>query len=351
MKYEKEWSFALFTAGEGGYNTFRIPAVITLPGGRILAFAEGRRMSAHDYGEIDLVVKISDDGGRTFGPLKLVASGGGNTAGNPCPVYDRVTGKVIMVFNRNLAEGHQRLIEQGKAPRTVHVTVSNDNGDTWEPERDITEQTKLPDWTWYGVGPNHALQLASGRILIPCNHAVLIEGEEKSGPYHSHTIYSDDHGETWTIGEDIDVYTTEDVVVQLKDGRVLINIRLLDYANPGIGCRFMAVSTDDGVSFGEYRYVKEQPDPGCQGSMLAVIRDDKEYVLVTNAATTEGRKRMMIHESADGGDTWAEACLLTDDPAAYSDLTETAEGKIGVLYETGKEWPYETITWTVVKIS
>ena len=129
MKYEKKMGFALFVAGEEGYNTFRIPAVITLPNGRLPAFAEGRRLSASDYGEIDIVVKVSDDGG-----------------GN------------------------------------------------WEPERDITESTKPSDWTWYAVGPNHALQLTSGRLLFPCNHAVLIENEEKSGPYHSHIIYSDDHG-------------------------------------------------------------------------------------------------------------------------------------------------------------
>ena len=347
MHFQKTNSFPLFISGTEGYDTFRIPALITLPGGRILAFAEGRRFSASDTGDIDIVLRISDNGGQTFGPLKVIASGGGSTAGNPCPVYDTVTGQIIMIFNRNHTEGHQYLIEQGKSPRTVHLTTSSDNGDTWSPEQDITAQTKLPHWTWHAVGPNHALQLASGRLLVPCNHSEFLEKEGKSGPYRSHTLYSDDHGQTWQIGEDIADDTTECVLSQLKDGRVLINIRLL----PCPGCRSMATSLDDGVTFVQHHLVETQPDPGCQGSMMVLTHQDQEYMLVTNAADTAERKRMTIHESSDGGDTWAEACVLTETPSAYSDLAQIDSDHIAVLYETGRTWAHESITFDVVKLS
>ena len=344
MNYEKTSSFPLFISSQEGYHTFRIPALITLPGGRILAFAEGRRLDAQDAGDIDLVLKISDDGGRTFGPLKVIAASGGNTAGNPCPIYDKVTGQVVLMFNRNQSDGHQNAIEEGKSARTVHITFSADGGDTWQPEQDITAQTKLPDWTWHAVGPNHGLQLSSGRLLVPCNHAEFLEDTGKSGPYHSHTLYSDDHGTTWQIGQDIADDTTECVLSQLQDGRVLINIRLL----PCPGCRSMATSFDDGISFVQHHTVEAQPDPGCQGSMHVLTHEDQEYVLVTNATALDVRRRLVLHESTDGGESWSEAFVITEGPCAYSDLAQLDDSHIAILYEAGEDYSHETITFDVV---
>lgn len=345
MKYEKIWSTTIYTAGDEGYDNFRIPTMITLPNGRVLAFAEGRSAMS-DAGEINIVLRISDDGGRTFGPIKIVVPGCGNTAGNPCPVYDRVTGKVLLIFNRNNADGHEGLILQGKAPRTVHITESCDNGETWAAERDITVQTKMPLWTWHAVGPCHAIQLHSGRIVVPCNHAVLDPHTEKSGPYRSHTLYSDDHGLTWKIGRDVAESTNECTVTALKDHRVLINMRI----QPIQTCRSLAVSLDGGDSFGEYRFVEAQPGPACQGSMLTVEHGGTEFVLVSNPSHPTNRELLIIHESADGGDSWQDGYVVTEGPAAYSDLTQLDEDHIAVIYETGEESPYEKIEYTVLKL-
>ena len=347
MKYKKISSFPLFISGQEGYHTFRIPALITLPKGRILAFAEGRRLDANDAGDIDLVLKISDDGGQTFGPLKVVAASGGNTAGNPCPIYDKSTGQVVLMFNRNQSDGHQNAIEAGKSARTVHITFSADGGDTWQPERDITVQTKLPNWTWHAVGPNHGMQLASGRLLVPCNHSEFLEDAGKSGPYRSHTLYSDDHGATWQIGEDIADHTTECVVSQLQDGRILINIRLL----PCPGCRSMATSFNEGVSFVQHHTVEAQPDPGCQGSMYVLTHQNQEYVLVTNASSVDARRRLVLHESTDGGEIWTESFVITEGPCAYSDLAQLDDSHIAVLYEAGQDYSHETITFDVVALN
>lgn len=70
-----------YTAGRGGYNTYRIPAVVTTRKGTVLAFAEGRRDGAGDSGDIDVVLKRSSDGGCTWGPLEVVAAGRGDTRG------------------------------------------------------------------------------------------------------------------------------------------------------------------------------------------------------------------------------------------------------------------------------
>ena len=53
----------VFKSGDDGYNCFRIPTIIKAKNGTILAFAEGRKKSCSDNGDIDLVYKRSSDNG------------------------------------------------------------------------------------------------------------------------------------------------------------------------------------------------------------------------------------------------------------------------------------------------
>ena len=53
----------VFRSGEGGYHTYRIPALIETKKGTLLGFCEGRRGSRSDTGDIDLLLKRSRDGG------------------------------------------------------------------------------------------------------------------------------------------------------------------------------------------------------------------------------------------------------------------------------------------------
>lgn len=46
----------VFTAGEKGYASFRIPAIVKAPNGDLLAIGEGRVRHAGDFGNIDLVL-------------------------------------------------------------------------------------------------------------------------------------------------------------------------------------------------------------------------------------------------------------------------------------------------------
>ena len=80
-----------------GYAIFRIPAVIVTQKGTVLAFAEGRE-GQEDSGDIDLLVKRSSDNGKTWSEQSVVWSDGGNTCGNPCPVIDQTTGRIILMM-------------------------------------------------------------------------------------------------------------------------------------------------------------------------------------------------------------------------------------------------------------
>src|SRR5215471_3322921 len=76
----------VFTAGENGYHTYRIPALVATPRGTLLAFCEGRKAGRGDAGEIDLLLRRSTDGGKTWGRVQVVWDDGPNTCGNPCPL-------------------------------------------------------------------------------------------------------------------------------------------------------------------------------------------------------------------------------------------------------------------------
>ena len=96
----------LFSAGDGGVHTYRIPAIVQTQGGVLLAFAEARHNSRSDTGDIDLVVRRSTDGGRTWGETITVWDDGGNVCGNPCPVVDRRTGRVLLLSTWNNGNVH-----------------------------------------------------------------------------------------------------------------------------------------------------------------------------------------------------------------------------------------------------
>lgn len=154
----------LFKASQDpGYACFRIPAVVKTTKGTLLAFAEGRVNDCSDAGDIDIVLKRSTDGGRTWGPLQVVNEGGGDTHGNPAPIVDRETGRILLAETYNTGRTDGRNCDV-PCDRTPHMQHSDDDGLTWSEPRDLSDEI-LPDhWnSWYATGPVHGIQLSRGR--------------------------------------------------------------------------------------------------------------------------------------------------------------------------------------------
>ena len=78
----------VFESGMEGHKSYRIPAIISLPNGDILAFAEGRKNNASDFGDINIVQKRSKDKGKTWTELQTIVDYAALQAGNPAPVVD-----------------------------------------------------------------------------------------------------------------------------------------------------------------------------------------------------------------------------------------------------------------------
>ena len=87
----------LWEKGTGKYNNYRIPSIIVTQKGTLLAFCEGRE--GGDAGNIDLLLKRSEDGGKTWGKEQVIWDDKENTCGNPCPVVDKKDRANFVVFN------------------------------------------------------------------------------------------------------------------------------------------------------------------------------------------------------------------------------------------------------------
>ncbi|WP_309097287.1 sialidase family protein [Streptomyces sp.] len=347
-----------FRAGREGYASFRIPAVVATGTGTLLAFCEGRVGSRDDFGNIDIVLKRSTDGGRTWGPLRVAARNGDALAGNPAPVV-LDTGRVLLVHVRNAAPATEDAIRRGRVSaadgRRVWVQHSDDEGLTWSAPREITQQTKKPEWRWYATTPGHALRLGTGRIVVPANHSLPPTGTDNGteGRYNGgHCLLSDDAGATWRIGyvdDDPDGYinANETTAAELPDGRVYFNTR---NDSPAPGTRADAHSADGGQTLVKpFRPQAGLSAPVCQASVLQLR--DPDVLLFSGPADPGFRALMTIRASTDGGTTWRPAHTVDGLPAAYSDLVRVDPDTVGLLYETGDFGAYETITFRRVPVA
>jgi len=333
-------AYDLFVAGQGGYHTYRIPALVVATNGAILAFCEGRKSSSSDSGNIDLLLKRSLDSGKTWQATQLISDDGDNIFGCPAPVVDQVTGEIFLLTTWGLGSDTEKKVMAGTAtePRRVYIQSSKDNGATWSKSRDISVDVKKPHWRWYSTGPVNGIQLTAGpyrgRLLIPANHSD--HSDPTKHPYRSHIIYSDDHGATWHIGGIEDEKTNESTLVELSTGDVLQNMR----SYHGQHCRAVATSGDGGITFSSITLATNLVDSVCQASLLRV-RDGT--ILFANPASTK-RENLTIRVSRDDAKTWASSKLLHAGPSAYSCLAQLPDGTVLCLYENGEKSPYEKIT-------
>lgn len=345
-------STALFTAGADGYKSYRIPALVTSSKGSLLAFCEGRKNSAGDDGDIDIVLKRSRDGGRSWTAPQVVWNDGPHTCGNPCPVADAATGVIWLLMTRN--EGadkeHEIIRKTAQGTRTVWVSKSMDDGVTWSAPENITAAVKDTSWGWYATGPGAGIQVAygphRGRLVIPCDHSYDdAAGQIANGPYQygAHVIYSDDHGATWQRGGSIGPKVNECQLTELADGKGGLLINMRSYF--GRGCRTQSVSHDGGGSWSAPQDVPSLEEPVCQASIARYSWPRKQHgglLLFLNPASSK-RACMTLKASNNDGQAWETVQVLHAGPAAYSSLAVLKNGQAACLYEAGDKNPYEKI--------
>ena len=340
----------LYQRGKGNYNTYRIPSLIVTTKGTVLAFAEGREGEG-DGGDIDMIVKRSTDNGKTWSKTAVVWNDEANTCGNPCPVIDQTTGRIVLVMSWGHGEMKDDNIINGKYQRHPYMCYSDDDGLTWSEPVNLVESCKRPEWGWYATGPGIGIQIKSGkyknRLVIPANHSYLPK-KKKDGvvdgkyAYGAHVLFSDDGGATWQISESLAPNFNESQVIELEDGRLMMNMRSFN----GIYCRAISYSDDGGATWSEVEHDYQLVEDECQASIIKYGKyDGKQMYLFSNPANPHSRAYMTVKVSIDECKTWSNGKLVYGKCAAYSCLTLLPNGNIGLLFEGGKDYRYESINF------
>lgn len=324
-----------FYQGMNSYNTFRIPALIEAPDGTLLAFAEGRKNSSSDTGNIDLVLRRSFDGGNTWQSLQVVWSDDANTCGNPVPVIDSSNGRIWLFMTHNHGSDTQDEISAGTSieVRTIWSCYSDDNGATWSTPVNRFSEVQNPDTRWDATGPGNGIQLSygpkAGRLIIPANGRV---------------IYSDNHGATWVQGG-FSTGGSESSVAELNYGTLMKNDRATGSYKTYFR-RIVYYSYNYGSSWSSPIVRDDLVDPICQGNIISYVPtgSSDRLVLFSNPAATT-RIKMTVKMSRSNGSTFETKKLIYGNSSAYSCLAKMSGDNIGLLYENGDGWPYHRISF------
>ncbi|MEZ6048802.1 MAG: exo-alpha-sialidase [Planctomycetaceae bacterium] len=352
----------LFTAGEFDYKLFRIPGIVVTSKGTILAYCEARRAGG-DWAQIDVMLRRSTDNGKSWSPAqklveikgdlpvnpvaiaRKVDEPGANTVNNPVAIVDHETGTIHFLYCLEYM-------------RCFYMS-SDDDGVSWTEPVDITStfDNFKPDYDWkvIATGPGHGIQLQlgphKGRLVVPVWLSLGTEGNAHR-PNVNSTIYSDDHGKSWQRGEfampveGIVKNPNESIIVQLADGRVMLNARSESATNR----RLIAISPDGATNWGPVTAAEELHEPICMAGITRVqlpTADKPGIIAFSNPDNLErrdgqeapgkgrDRKNVSVKLSFDEGTTWPATRVLEPNGSGYSDLAALGDGTILCFYERG----------------
>ncbi|WP_230679910.1 sialidase family protein [Pontibacter rufus] len=353
--YAQPTDVPVFISGQDGYQSYRIPAIVGLANGDLLAFAEGRVHGSGDFGDIDMVMRRSTDKGKTWSALQVVVDYDKLQAGNAAPVVDLTDpaypkGRIFLFYNTG--NNHEGEVRKGNGLREVWYKTSTDNGATWSEPVNITTQVHRPnqpeanpaytfteDWRSYANTPGHAMQFADGkykgRIYVAANHS---EGDpqEASKDYSAHGYYTDDHGKTFKLSETVpESGSNEATAAPLTDGKLMLNAR---NQQGDVRARIVAISSDGGATWATTYFDKQLPDPVNEGSLLKIgEKKGKAILAFSNAADTSRRDNLTLRISMDGGENWNKGFVIAKSKpgyegnsyAAYSDIVKLGKKRLG----------------------
>ncbi|WP_052362406.1 sialidase family protein [Geminisphaera colitermitum] len=355
-------SIDLFRAGENGWLTGRIPVLARAADGTLLAAWEARRGdengNAGDWGDIDIVMRRSEDGGTTWTPASVLADGGILPAHNTNLVVD-AEGTVHLVFFINYAYAFHAL--------------SKDSGRTFSAPRDITSVFREfhTDYLWnvIAAGPGHGIVTRNGRLILP---VWLSNGGKHHRPSVVAAIYSDDRGRTWQRSEIVPPKLSnmsETAGVELEDGSILFNIRSEDRAHR----RAVSRSPDGAKNWSLPTLDNALKEPVCMGNLLRLNFPEPESgkpgrVLFCNPDSdtysgkhgpswncNKDRVNLTLRISFDDCATWPMSRVLDAGIAGYCDLAHDGTDTIYLLYEKGgvndSMWVNQSITFARLNVA
>ncbi|HYG74009.1 MAG TPA: sialidase family protein [Planctomycetota bacterium] len=366
----------LFEAGKDGYALYRIPGLVVTPKGTLLAYCEARKSASGDWGHIDIVLRRSTDGGKTWQPRQQIVKIEGNFERNPAALAQNLGKPGEVTINNPVAIVDQKT-------HAIHFLYcveyfrcfymrSDDDGLTFSAPIEITgtfEKFKPEyDWKVIATGPAHGIQLKSGRLLVPVWMSTG-KGGHAHRPSVVSTIFSDDAGKTWQRGElaavdgDLLKNPNETVALELADGRVMLNMRSESKENR----RALTYSADGATGWTKPVFHEQLFEPICMASttrLSSAASGGRNRILFANphnldVAKGEGkpgqsrrRRNLSVKMSYDEGQSWPVNKPLEPGVSGYSDLAVGSDQAIYCLYECGSAGnDYQTKTLTLARFN
>lgn len=327
-----------------------------------------------DWDAIDILLRRSIDDGRTWSEPRRIADVPGAKTKNPVALAvkgvqaDDVTyNNPVLIADR---DGQVLCLFCLEYMRCFSMH-SDDDGLTWSAPAEITSVFEAfrsaYDWKVLATGPDHGIQIRSGRLIVPIWISTGTGGNAHR-PSVTATIFSDDHGRTWQAGEiavpcDAELINpNETVAVELADGRVLLNTRSESKAQ-----RRLVTISPDGVSrWSAPKFDDALVEPICMAGLIrysTAATGGKDRIMFSNPdnlARADGketpgasrdRKNMTVRLSYDECQTWPVKKAVDPSWSAYSDLAVTERGTILCFYGCGQKANFAGDRLTVARFN
>ena len=213
-----------------GIASYRIPALLKTDKGTLIAGADERRLHHSDWGDIGMVVRRSDDKGKTWGDRIVISNPRDNEnarrahAGSPVNidmalVQDPKTKRIFSIFDM-FVEGEAVRDLPGKASQAYeqiwdkvyqvlykkgeagHYTI-RENGEVFDPENRKTEYRVVVDPkkpAYSDKGDLYKGEELIGNVYFDYSDKNIFRVSNTNYLWMS---YSDDDGKTWSAPKDI----------------------------------------------------------------------------------------------------------------------------------------------------
>ncbi len=348
---------------QDGVDTYRIPGLNCSNNGTLLAVWDNRIDSARDLqGDIDIGLCRSLDGGKSWLPMQTVLDmkeWGSlpekfNGVSDASVTVDRVTGRIWVagLWMHGLLDGkgkwikgltlerknwvhqwHARGSQPGFSPKQTSqflLAYSDDDGETWSEPINITS-AKREQWWLFAPAPGAGITMKDGTLVMPT------QGRDAKGEPFSNITYSKDRGKSWVSSNPAHTNTSECAVVELSDGRLMLNMRDNRNGREKGDKNGRAIYTTKDLGETWQCHVCSNSaliESVCMASLHRHDYKGKTILIFCNPNTKNGRHSMTLQYSLDDGRTWKKSVLLDKGHSyGYSCITSINDDRIGVLWE------------------
>ena len=352
-----------FLPRDNGSRVYRIPAMIVAEDGSIVVAADKRYQSYTDIGGghvIDIVVRRSTDGGKTWSEPVTIAKGLGTADNNRCGFGDPSLvkgkdGKLYCLF----AAGN---LGYWYGQKHICMSTSTDNGVTWSssesnPPVDLYSTGAIQNATGVGAAGGYGLYdyfVTSGKglytsdgilmYLIPAqtltaSNYTITDGTYWGAAADDYLFYSTDDGATWYFSQTPMIIGGDEAkVIEMNDGSLFGSIR------KGGARRFNTATytkNDDGKTL-SFTYGTQWDN-----DQLHQDSQNNQDIYYYQRETTEGKTDVIIHSittgnhvnfklfySTDQGVNWTEFLNVQTKGTRYVTMDKNpANGSLYLFFE------------------